>query len=171
MADARYCRGDGRFLFTRDYLTVKVWDMHMPSAPVSIMTVNPSLRPLLADLYETDAMFDKFECAVSGNGQYFATGTYNNTFQVRDREGRAEASHAEVSRTVGRKQRVGGGGGRGGMMRMEAGKRGGRGGRGGGVDGGGDVMAFDKKVMHLAWHPERDVLAVAGLNRLYFYTV
>jgi hypothetical protein len=40
-----------------------------------------------------------------------------------------------------------------------------------GADGGGETLAFDKKIMHLAWHPERDVLAIAGLNRLYFYTV
>lgn len=50
--------------------------------PVATMQVNPGLRPHLADLYETDAIFDKFECAVSGDGQHLATGTYNNTFQV-----------------------------------------------------------------------------------------
>jgi len=137
------------------------------------MNINPSLRPLLADLYETDAIFDKFECAVSGDGQHVATGTYNYTFQVHDREGQREGSQTEVSRTAGRKQRVGAGGagGRGGgVMKMGGGKKA-AGGRGGGADGGGDLMAFDKKIMHLAWHPERDVLAIAGLNRLYFYTV
>lgn len=176
IADARYCRGDGRFLFTRDYLTVKVWDTHMPSAPISIMEINASLRPHLADLYETDAIFDKFECAVSGDGQHVATGTYNNAFQVHDREGRMEGSQTEVSRTMAKKQRVGMGpvgGVKGGMLNGGGvGKSGGGRGAGGmGADGGGETLAFDKKIMHLAWHPERDVVAIAGLNRLYFYTV
>jgi hypothetical protein len=49
-------------------------------------------------------------------------------------------------------------------------KLGGR--RGGGADGaGGEAVQTDRKILHLAWHPERDVLAIAGLNRLYFYTV
>jgi len=39
------------------------------------------------------------------------------------------------------------------------------------ADGVGEVISFDKKILHLAWQPTRDVLAVAGLNRLYFYTV
>lgn len=40
------------------------------------------------------------------------------------------------------------------------------------ADGGGETaVQTDKKILHLAWHPERDVVAIAGLNRLYFYTV
>jgi hypothetical protein len=63
----------------------QVWDTHMlaSSHPVSTIQVNPGLRPHLSDLYETDAIFDKFECAVSGDGRHLATGTYNNNFQVR----------------------------------------------------------------------------------------
>lgn len=51
---------------------------HTPRPP----QVNADLKTHLADLYETDAIFDKFECAVSGDGQHLATGTYNNAFQV-----------------------------------------------------------------------------------------
>ena len=69
-----HTRQQGRYIYTRDYLTVKVWDTYMPSVPVSVIHVNPSLRPHLADLYETDAIFDKFECAVSGDGKHVATG-------------------------------------------------------------------------------------------------
>lgn len=36
----------------------------------------------LCDLYETDSIFDKFSCAVSGDGRHVATGSYNNVFQV-----------------------------------------------------------------------------------------
>lgn len=161
IADAKFSR-DGRYVFSRDYLTLKVWDTHMESEPVSVINVNQALRPHLADLYETDAIFDKFECSISGDGQHIATGTYNNIFQVHDRQGKTCAA-TEVSRSVGRKRPplmkgLKAAGARGGLMR-------------GGADGGGETLSFDKKIMHLAWHPQRDVLAIAGLNRLYFYTV
>ena len=85
---------------------------------------------------------------------------------MHDREG-AYSAQAEVSRTVGRK-RHGGLGARG--VGPFGAKLGGR--RGGGADGaGGEAVQTDRKILHLAWHPERDVLAIAGLNRLYFYTV
>ncbi len=30
-------------------------------------------------------------------------------------------------------------------------------------------MDFGKKALHVAWHPKNDVVAVAGLNKLYLY--
>ena len=36
----------------------------------------------LRDLYENDCIFDKFDCAISGNGQYVTTGSYNNFLKV-----------------------------------------------------------------------------------------
>ena len=45
----------------------------------------PPLPPIpllqLCDLYESDCIFDKFDCAMSGDGKYFATGTYSNFFR------------------------------------------------------------------------------------------
>lgn len=35
----------------------------------------------LCDLYESDCIFDKFDCAMSGDGRCFATGTYSNFFR------------------------------------------------------------------------------------------
>jgi hypothetical protein len=75
-----------------------------------------------------------------------------------------------VSRTVGRK-RAAAGIGKPGMGGAFGGSKLGGGGAGRRADGGGETLQTDKKVLHLAWHPERDVLAIAGLNRLYFYTV
>lgn len=37
--------------------------------------------PQLCDLYESDCIFDKFDCVMSGDGRYFATGTYSNFFR------------------------------------------------------------------------------------------
>ena len=42
----------------------------------------PLPKPLqLCDLYESDCIFDKFDAAMSGDGRYFATGTYSNFFR------------------------------------------------------------------------------------------
>lgn len=142
----------------------------MESTPVSVINIHEHLRGQLCELYETDSIFDKFTCAVSGDGKHVATGSYNNVFQVHDREGRG-ACHAEISRAVPRRRgpfsamRGGGGGGVGKGMLMQGGRR------GADAAGAGEPIAFDKKIMHLAWHPTMDVLAIAGLNRLYFYTV
>lgn len=34
-----------------------------------------------------------------------------------------------------------------------------------------DQMDFAKKVLHMAWHPTQNVLAIAALNNLFVYSV
>ena len=46
---------------SRDYLSVKVWDLHMESKPIETFTVHEYLRSKLCSLYENDCIFDKFE--------------------------------------------------------------------------------------------------------------
>lgn len=67
-----------RFLATRDYLTVKVWDVAMERSPLAILPVHDYLRPRLFGLYESEAIFDKFELAWSHDGESVLTGTYHN---------------------------------------------------------------------------------------------
>lgn len=50
-------------------------------APLSTPPARPRLPPQLCDLYESDCIFDKFDCAMSGDGRYFASGTYSNFFR------------------------------------------------------------------------------------------
>eukprot|EP01052_Picozoa_sp_SAG31_P026170 SAG31_NODE_2352_length_5882_cov_3.464465_4_plen_565_part_00 len=76
-----------RYLFVRDFLTLKVWDIAMPRQPVSIVNVAESLRPRLGELWETERIFDRFEVAVSPTGDEFATGSYGNTVAVWGAEG------------------------------------------------------------------------------------
>uniref|UniRef100_A0A8C1SX60 Serine/threonine-protein phosphatase 2A 55 kDa regulatory subunit B n=1 Tax=Cyprinus carpio TaxID=7962 RepID=A0A8C1SX60_CYPCA len=56
----------GRYLMTRDYLTVKVWDLNMESKPLETYQVHDYLRSKLCSLYENDCIFDKFECTLPG---------------------------------------------------------------------------------------------------------
>ena len=53
---------DGRYIVSRDYLTLKLWDVNMESRPVQTIHIHEHLRPCLCDLYESDCIFDKFEC-------------------------------------------------------------------------------------------------------------
>ncbi|KAL4685926.1 hypothetical protein H8959_001523 [Pygathrix nigripes] len=57
----------GRYMLTRDYLTVKVWDLNMEARPIETYQVHDYLRSKLCSLYENDCIFDKFECAWNGS--------------------------------------------------------------------------------------------------------
>ena len=57
----------------------------------------------LCDLYENDCIFDKFDCAMSGRGDYVCTGSYSNFFKVTARTG-GEGCLVEASRDPLRKR-------------------------------------------------------------------
>jgi serine/threonine-protein phosphatase 2A regulatory subunit B len=82
----------GRYLVTRDFLYLRVWDLHMPSQPIARMCVNdrirPSFLPLLQQLYSSDCVFDKFPAVFSGDSKRILTGSYSNQFSVWSKEGR-----------------------------------------------------------------------------------
>ncbi|KAG8378845.1 hypothetical protein BUALT_Bualt07G0027100 [Buddleja alternifolia] len=45
----------------------QLWDMNMDSSPVATFKIHENLRPKLCDLYNNDAIFDKFDCCVAGD--------------------------------------------------------------------------------------------------------
>ena len=57
----------------------------------------------LCDLYENDCIFDKFDCAMSGRGDYVCTGSYSNFFKVTARTG-GDGCLVEASRDPLRKR-------------------------------------------------------------------
>ncbi|VDP99349.1 unnamed protein product, partial [Trichobilharzia regenti] len=59
----------GRYILSRDYLTLKVWDLNMPRQPVETYLVHDYFRTKLCALYENDCIFDKFECQWSPNDE------------------------------------------------------------------------------------------------------
>lgn len=68
VSDVKFSR-DGRYILSRDYLTLRIWDINMDSKPLKTINVHDHLRPKLCDLYENDCIFDKFECTWSGDGE------------------------------------------------------------------------------------------------------
>ncbi|CAH8332625.1 unnamed protein product [Eruca vesicaria subsp. sativa] len=166
VSDIKFAK-EGRYLLSRDYMTLKLWDINMDSGPVSTFQVHEYLKPKLCDLYENDSIFDKFECCISGNGLRAATGSYSNLFRVFGvSPGSTETATLEASRNPMRRHvpvpsrpsRLGS------IARIV-----GRGSESHGVDGNSNAFDYKTKLLHLAWHPNENSIACAAGNSLYMY--
>ncbi|XP_052175966.1 serine/threonine protein phosphatase 2A 55 kDa regulatory subunit B beta isoform-like isoform X2 [Diospyros lotus] len=145
---------DGRYLLSRDYMTLKLWDINMDSGPVATFQVHEYLRPKLCDLYENDSIFDKFECCLSGDGQRVATGSAESSTL----EGSKNPTRRQVQ-TPSRPSRS--------LSSITRSVR--RGAESLGVDANGSSFDFTTKLLHLAWHPTENSIACAAANSLYMY--
>ncbi|KAJ4950059.1 hypothetical protein NE237_026891 [Protea cynaroides] len=159
---------DGRHILSRDYMTLKLWDINMDSGPVATFQVHEYLRPKLCDLYENDSIFDKFECCLSGDGLRVATGSYSNLFRVFGcTAGSTEATSLEASKNPMRKQVPTPSRPSRSLSSLTRVVR--RGADNPGVDANGNAFDFTTKLLHLAWHPTENSLACAAANSLYMY--
>uniref|UniRef100_A0A8C5YBZ6 Serine/threonine-protein phosphatase 2A 55 kDa regulatory subunit B n=1 Tax=Microcebus murinus TaxID=30608 RepID=A0A8C5YBZ6_MICMU len=137
----------GRYMMTRDYLSVKVWDLNMESRPVETHQVHEYLRSKLCSLQENVCIFDKFECRWNGSD---STGSYNNFFRMLDRNARRDVT-LEASRENSKPRAMCTGGKR---KKDEISV---------------DSLNFNKKIHHTAWHPLENITAVAATNNLYIF--
>ncbi|XP_077210697.1 serine/threonine protein phosphatase 2A 55 kDa regulatory subunit B beta isoform-like isoform X1 [Tasmannia lanceolata] len=148
---------DGRHILSRDYMTLKLWDINMDAGPVATFQVHEYLRPRLCDLYENDSIFDKFECCLSGDGLRVATGSYSNLFRMFGcAAGSNESTTLEASKNPIRRH-------------VQTPSRPSRSLSSRGADTNGNVCDFTTKLLHLAWHPTENSLACAAANSLYMY--
>eukprot|EP00199_Chlamydomonas_sp_CCMP681_P000598 CAMPEP_0119107090 /NCGR_PEP_ID=MMETSP1180-20130426/7944_1 /TAXON_ID=3052 ORGANISM="Chlamydomonas cf sp, Strain CCMP681" /NCGR_SAMPLE_ID=MMETSP1180 /ASSEMBLY_ACC=CAM_ASM_000741 /LENGTH=476 /DNA_ID=CAMNT_0007092523 /DNA_START=103 /DNA_END=1533 /DNA_ORIENTATION=- len=155
---------DGRYILSRDYMTLKLWDLNKESAPVATFNTHEHLRARLCDLYENDSIFDKFDCCINGKGDAIATGSYNNLFRVFG-VGNNQELTLEASRDPMRKRlQIPSKTNRFAIRKNSSGKR-------AGATGENTEMGSDyaSKLLHLAWHPEANVIAAAASNSLYMY--
>ncbi|ELR24582.1 protein phosphatase 2A regulatory B subunit [Acanthamoeba castellanii str. Neff] len=142
ISDIKFSR-DGRYILSRDYLSLKEWDLRMENRPVKTIRIHDFLKAKLCDLYENDCIFDKFECSLSGSGDHLLTGSYHNYFHIYDIQSpRTNALRMKLGRGPSKKSDV----------ELNA-----------------DDIDFNKKVLHVAWHPHDDIVAVAANNNLYLY--
>ncbi|GAU27400.1 hypothetical protein TSUD_356350 [Trifolium subterraneum] len=168
ISDIKFAK-EGRYILSRDYMTLKLWDINMDSGPVSTFRVHEYLRPKLCDLYENDSIFDKFECCLSGDGSRVSTGSYSNLFRVFGcAPGSTEATTLEASKNPMRRQvptpsrpsrSLGNS-----LTRVVR-----RGAENTGLDANGNSFDFTTKLLHLAWHPSENSIACAAANSLYMY--
>ncbi|OAD69504.1 hypothetical protein PHYBLDRAFT_178043 [Phycomyces blakesleeanus NRRL 1555(-)] len=151
---------DGRYILSRDYLTLKIWDLNMDREPVKTISIHEPLRSKLCDLYENDCIFDKFECTFSGDDRSVLTGSYSNTFHLYDCEGKTDIS-LQADKSAFKAKRLGSAKNK---MSLARGS-----GKNNGM-GNGDAMDFNKKILHASWHPQENTIAVAATNNLFIFT-
>lgn len=154
----------GRYLLSRDYMNLKLWDVNMETSPIATFKVHESLRTKLCDLYENDSIFDKFECCFSGDGLRVATGSYSNVFRVfGTATGSEEATTLEASKQPTKRAQTPS------KPLRSLTSFGRRNKKGNESDLNGSTNDFKSKLLHLAWHPSANMIACAASNSLYMY--
>eukprot|EP00798_Chlamydomonas_sp_ICE-L_P011588 gene11588-34291_t len=159
ISDTKFSR-DGRFILSRDYMTMKLWDIKKENAPVATYNVHEHLRARLCDLYENDCIFDKYDCCINGRGDAIATGSYSNLFRSfgtwNNQDQTVESSRDPMRKRLHSATKSG----RFGIRKSGPSKR--------GINEAEQATDYNSKLLHLAWHPEVNVIAAAASNSLYF---
>ena len=147
----------------------------MERQPVKTIPIHEHLRPRLCDTYENDSIFDKFEVVFSGDAKNVMTGSYNNNFMIYpSEEGMDTEVVLQADKSAFKAKKVGiptpmnlatsPGGGRkesranspaGGAQRMRK-------------ETDADQFDFNKKILHMGWHPQEDSIAIAATNNVSF---
>ncbi|KAK0322826.1 protein phosphatase 2A regulatory subunit cdc55 [Friedmanniomyces endolithicus] len=185
ISDVRFSH-DGRYILSRDYLTVKIWDVNMERQPVKTIPIHEHLRPRLCDTYENDSIFDKFEVVFSGDAKNVMTGSYNNNFMIYPSEpGNDTEVVLQADKSAFKAKKVGiptpmsGGASPTSKDGSTINKKGGAGSRAGSPAGGvqrmkketdADQIDFNKKILHMSWHPQEDSIAIAATNNLFVFS-
>lgn len=80
VAGAKFSRG-GRYIFSRDYMSVKIWDVRYEKRPFEKLYTQEFLRERLFELYQNEYLADAFGLGVSSSGDV-VTGSYSNYFHL-----------------------------------------------------------------------------------------
>jgi len=147
---------DGRYIISRDYLTLKLWDLNMESKPIKVFRIHDYLKSKLCDLYENDCIFDKFECNFGPGGEYAVTGGYNNLFHIYELGGKNSKFTLEASKAGPAKKK----------KSLAAGKNSKN--RDGEIVNP-DNVDFSKKLLHVTWHPHDNLIAVGASNNMFIF--
>lgn len=143
ISSARFSR-DGRYIVTRDYLTVRLWDVNMEGRPVKTFAMHEHLRPKLCDLYEKDCIFDKFEACFSPDGKHVLSGSYQNRFHLLPTQSAAPDLVLEASQTPHRRAAL--------PPQSYSGEL---------------PLDFSRRILHAAFHPHQNLIAIAATSTLY----
>lgn len=145
----------------------------MERQPVKTIPIHEHLRPRLCDTYENDSIFDKFEVVFSGDAKNVMTGSYNNNFMIYPSEEGADTEVVlQADKSAFKAKKVGIPTP---MNPGVVGKDGKRGSRANSPAGGAqrmrketdaDQIDFNKKILHMSWHPHEDSIAIAATNNV-----
>ncbi|EPZ36718.1 Protein phosphatase 2A, regulatory subunit PR55 domain-containing protein [Rozella allomycis CSF55] len=156
ITDIRFSQ-DGRYILSRDYMTVKVWDINMDNRPVATFNVHDHLKSKLCDLYEADCVFDKFECTFNGDGTSIMTGSYHNYLTLFNMKDKSEVT-LQADKSAFRQKRNPGSARK--LLSRKSKKD----------DINVDAIDFNKKILHTSWHPKENSIAIAATNNLFIFS-
>lgn len=140
---------------TRDYLTIKIWDIRSTSKqPSSSIHVTDYIEKNLLSLYEEDAIYDKFFLDISPCNNYVVSGGYNKSGHVIDVNGTNNVSMA-ANFDMKRGKVVGV------SKKYNANKR---------LPPAENVADLKKKVMQGCWSPIENIVALAFRNCIFLYS-
>ena len=153
----------------------------MERTPLKTIPIHEHLRPRLCDTYENDSIFDKFEVVFSGDAQNVMTGSYNNNFMIYPSDPEKEMEVVlQADKSAFKAKKVGvptpinqttsptnGPGAKKGNSRANS-PAAGVGGQGGRMkkETDADQIDFNKKILHMSWHPYEDSIAIAATNNV-----
>jgi serine/threonine-protein phosphatase 2A regulatory subunit B len=152
----------------------------MERQPVKTIPIHEHLRPRLCDTYENDSIFDKFEVVFSGDGSNVMTGSYNNNFMIYPSDPEVETEVVlQADKSAFKAKKVGvptpinstspngakKGGSRAGSPAAAAGQ-----GSRMRKETDADQIDFNKKILHMSWHPFEDSIAIAATNNVSIWT-
>lgn len=76
---------DGRYIYARDFIEVKIWDVNQLSKPVATIPLYPPVTYMLADiLTDYSTGIDRFTVASNYNGKYLSTGFFDGALHIVD---------------------------------------------------------------------------------------
>ncbi|KAL9547844.1 Protein phosphatase PP2A regulatory subunit B [Mucor bainieri] len=167
ISDVKFSQ-DGRYILSRDYLTLKIWDINMEKKPLRTINIHDNLRSKLCDLYENDCIFDKFECTFSGDGSHMMTGSYSNDIHIYGREEGEEEVTLQADKSAFKAKKLGSAKNK---ITMSQGNRAANSAAAGRrMREDADYMDYSKKILHSSWHPKENTIAVAATNNLFIFT-
>lgn len=146
ICDASFSK-NGKYVFARDFCTVKVWDLANTSKPLANIPLYDPIKTKLCDLYENECIFDKFSLSSSPDSNYIVTGMFNSNFHLLDLKRDTNTQYElnfnrkTISKTIPKKC----------------------------TEVLGANYDYTQKVLRSAYHPKENITALACLNCLFFY--
>ncbi|KPP60827.1 serine/threonine-protein phosphatase 2A 55 kDa regulatory subunit B alpha-like [Scleropages formosus] len=88
---------NGCYTMTRDYLSVKIWELNVEKQPLETYQVHEYLSSKLCSICKKDCIFDKSGCCWNGNDSMVMMGSYSNFFRMFEHSQRRDVT-PEASR-------------------------------------------------------------------------
>jgi len=170
ISDAKFANSEGTQIIAREFTTLKLWDTRNTRNPISTVNVLPNISSSkLVELYECDAVFDKFGCCANNIGSCVVTGGYARNFTVyqttresaltltvRSKKGHTDALERQPLRrpkqSVQRTPKK--------VLISKKGKE---------IIQSDPDYSEDNKILQSQWHPSLNIIALTVGNTLYIY--